>query len=93
MRTIAEFKLIDTRLEPISRLKACWNLKNHIAVIHGYGTDAESALDTLLHNLEVNGFDPEGMEARIKAVWTPSEEEGNFDDTQYHLYLCIGEVA
>lgn len=88
MNTVNEFKLIDTRLEAISRLKACWNLQHYIAVIHGYGTDAESALDTLLHNLEVNGFDPEGMETRIKEVWTPTEDEGN-SDTQYHLYLCI----
>jgi len=55
----------------------------------GLGTDAESALDCLLHNLQDHGYDVEGLEARIKAVWNPSTGEGNGATTFYHLYLVF----
>ncbi|MHC4296451.1 MAG: hypothetical protein ACYS7Y_04050 [Planctomycetota bacterium] len=40
----------------------------------GEGSDAESALDDLLHKMQVRGYDVGGLEGRIKDIWCPAEE-------------------
>jgi hypothetical protein len=90
MKNITKFKLIDTKLMAIPQVVADetllpgWN-----AIAHGWGTDAESALDHLLHNLQENDYDVSGLEWQIKNVWNPTEEEGNGKDIYYHLYLQV----
>jgi len=89
MRSIPKFNLIDTRLGtlPDDQLDELvqhgpWN-----QIIHGIGTDAESALDDLLHTLQERGYDVGGLESRIKEVWNPTDEEGDGAGINYHLYL------
>lgn len=93
MKIILDFKLEDTGLLAIPQGLALkhWCSPKYPTIVHGMGTDAESALDDLLQNLQENDYDVEGLAARIRMVWNPSTEEGNGATTFYHLYLRIEE--
>jgi hypothetical protein len=80
MNPIKEFQLYETGLLALSD-ETVETLGLHM----GMGTDAESALDDLLHTLQVAGYDVTGVESSIKERWRPTEEEG-----EYHLYILIG---
>jgi hypothetical protein len=90
MKDITKFRLVDLGLKGLTREEATEALLpgwDHVA--QGWGTDAESALDTLLHNLQANDFDVVGLEWQIKNIWNPTEVEGDGKNIYYHLYLCI----
>jgi len=67
-----------------------WTKYDHTE--YGEGTDAESALDDLLHKLSVRGFDVGGLEGCIKIVWMPNEDEGDGETTRYYLGLNFNSV-
>jgi hypothetical protein len=57
--------------------------------VTGVGTDAESALDDLLHTMQECGYDVAGLEGQIKEGWEPSMEEGDGRKFYYHLGLVF----
>ncbi len=90
MKTITYIRIYDFGVENIASFEAWFPLskKNHTDHFeYGEGTDAESALDDLLHKLATKGFDIGGLEGRIKSMWMPSEDEGDGETTQYYLGL------
>ena len=50
----------------------------------GVGTDAESALDDMLHLMQ-DDYDITGLEGQIKEGWEPSQEEGDGVSCYYHF--------
>ncbi|MHC4297974.1 MAG: hypothetical protein ACYS7Y_11775 [Planctomycetota bacterium] len=93
MKTIEHFRLIDTGLEKMPeeelvRLCREYPLTN---LIHGWGTDADSALDHLFHNLREYGYEVTAKLVRgITDQYHPTCHEGDGEETHYHLYLHIG---
>jgi hypothetical protein len=60
----------------------------------GFGTDAESALDDMLHLMQEDDFDISGLEGQIKEGWEPSTDEGDGVSCFYHfgiIFKFIGE--
>jgi hypothetical protein len=60
-----------------------------VALFNGYtagvGTDAESALDDMLHLMQEQDFDITGLEGQIKEGWEPSTDEGDGVGCYYHF--------
>lgn len=57
----------------------------HLAM--GYGSECESALDDLLHTLQVRGYDVGGLEGDIKSKWNPTPEINT--DIAYTLVIAF----
>lgn len=53
----------------------------------GIGTDAESAMDDLLESLAYWNCYTEGLSARIRKAWNPTDLEGVGPDTAYQICL------
>lgn len=66
------------------------NLHNGCAM--GFGADAESALDDLLHILEQD-YDITGLEGQIKEEWEPSTDEGDGHLFYYHFGIVFKSVV
>ena len=78
-----KIELIDTGVRQLSKSQPLG------CDFEGIGTDAESALDDLLHNLQVAGYDVTGLEARIRSEWNPTMAEGDGMNTYYQLQLRL----
>lgn len=57
--------------------------------IAGVGTDAESALDDMLHMMQEADYDITGLEGQIKDFWNPSQEEGDGKGCFYHFGITF----
>ena len=55
----------------------------------GVGTDAESALDDMLHLMQEDGYDITGLEGQIKEGWEPSQDEGDGVNCYYHFGIVF----
>lgn len=84
MNPIKAFDLYETGLLALTE-----ETVKRLGLYKGIGTDAESALDDLLHTLQLAGYDVTGVEVSIKERWNPTEEEGDGDQGYYHLYIKI----
>jgi hypothetical protein len=51
----------------------------------GVGTDAESALDDMLHMMQEDDFDVTRLEGQVKEEWEPSQDEGDGRKFYYHF--------
>lgn len=56
-------------------------------LVMGWGSECESALDDLLHTLQVRGYDVGGLEGDIKERWNPTPEIDT--DTDYILAIVF----
>jgi hypothetical protein len=54
----------------------------------GFGTDAESALDDMLHLMQEQDYDITGLEGQIKEDWEPGQDEGD-GDCYYHFGIIF----
>jgi len=83
---ITDFVLLDLGLEEITAEPKKHPLGRFEHWAAGWGTDAESALDSMLHHMDSLDYNIAGLEHRIKNTWNPSTVEG--DGLQmYHLIL------
>jgi hypothetical protein len=90
MKRIFDFKLFDTGLLPVPlELAHDLTTPRRCILVHGFGTDADSALDCLFHNLADEGYDLQDLSPRIMRDWRPTQVEGNGATTFYHLYLAF----
>ena len=55
----------------------------------GVGTDAESALDDMLHLMQEDDYDVTGLEGQIKEDWEPSTDEGDGVGCYYHFGIIF----
>lgn len=81
---VGKFELIDLGYD--KRLPAQVPQLHFFAM--GEGSEAESALDDLLHKMQERDYDVGGLEGSIKDIWHPSKEA----DGVYILVLFF-EVA
>ncbi len=84
---IKDFKLIDlgyatVRQEDLDEIRDFYD-----QVRVGHGSESESALDDLLHTLQVESYNVGGLEGRIKDVWNPEPEADT--DRSYTLILLF----
>lgn len=87
---IIDFKLFDTGLLPVPReLAHDLTSPRHPTLVHGFGVDAEEALECLLRNLVDAEFDLQDLESRITRDWVPTTVRGNGATTFYNLYLAF----
>jgi hypothetical protein len=94
MKRIIYFEIVDpgiqegmgTPVDTFRKLAAESTLFN--AFTAGVGTDAESALDDMLHIME-DDYDITGLEGQIKEDWEPSQEEGDGHSRYYHFGIVF----
>lgn len=92
MKRILYFEIIDPgirlgRETPVDIFPVLGNLFNGFAA--GVGTDAKSALDDMLNNLQE--YDISGLESQIKEEWEPKSNEGVTwsNDLYYHFGIIF----
>jgi len=89
---IETWRVMDLGVLPMEADKRTTS-ENWDHISWGVGTDAESALDDLLHNLQEGGYDVAGLEGEIKSDWNPSEDEGDGETEEYRLVLLFDDVG
>ncbi len=93
MKRILYFEIVDigirngmgTPVDMFRSLAAGSELFNAFAA--GVGTDAESALDDMLHLMQEQDYNITGLEGQIKEEWEPSSDEG-----WGHFYYHFGII-
>lgn len=93
MKAIIDFELIDTGLQEMPQEERSCRTQQWTSIIHGWGTDADSALDHLCHRLQDYNYEitPELLYA-ISEQWDPTANEGDGATVFYHIYMHIGCV-
>lgn len=94
MKRILYFEIVDIGIRegmatPIDEMRAAMvgNLFN--GYVAGVGTDAESALDDVLHMMQDSCYDITGLEGHIKEEWEPSLDEGDGKVCYYHFGIIF----
>ena len=93
MKHIVYFEIVDIGIRegmemPINMF---WALDDSLfnGFSAGIGTDAESALDDMLNNLQERDYDITGLEGQIKEGWEPSQDEGDGHSLYYHFDIVF----
>jgi len=100
-KPIGEFELIDHGMEHSQYFQGCGIAFTRFAyVVTGIGDTPADAIDDCLEQIAMNGFDTEGMEARImeQEGWdalpeTPDRQAiyGSIEDIYYHVSIRWNE--